>query len=432
MKLQKTEAIYNEVLHAIAASQDDLAVSAPPGSGKTHLAEACAALNRLHLKKSTLIACHTNEQADDLTRRSAQRFPKLPIARLTGSKYQASPDLETLTNVVIGSDVGGTTTITTVAKLIEIQHPPQADLLIVDEAYQMRYCDYQMIRNLAPRAIQIGDFGQIDPIVPIKVEHWAEDPYGPHVPAPKAVLARNEAHHFSLPISRRLCTDSAEILSDAFYPGLPFTGTASPAARYISLPSRATTSVLDKLLDRIAKCGSLCSVILPQRYTPVTDDELIELTVSMIKRLLARKATVRDGRKERLLNPGDIGIVAARNEQVAAMRRALGSLAGQILVETANRFQGLERKVIFALHPISGMVHPTSFDLDPGRLCVSLSRHRVLCILMSRRGVEEALSTYVPEDDRYFGQLDDPTYSGWDVHGRVWRSLVSIKRVIAV
>jgi hypothetical protein len=175
----------------------------------------------------------------------------------------------------------------------------------------------------------------------------------------------------------------------------------------------------------------LCSVTLPQRYTQVTDDALIELTVSMIKRLFARKATVRDQLKERPLYPGDIGIVAARNEQVSAMQRALGSLDGQILVETANRFQGLERKIIFALHPISGMVHPTSFDLAPGRLCVSLSRHRVLCILMCRRGVEDALSTYVPEDDRYLGQLDDPTYSGWNAHRKVWNSLANSNRVIA-
>jgi hypothetical protein len=101
------------------------------------------------------------------------------------------------------------------------------------------------------------------------------------------------------------------------------------------------------------------------------------------------------------------------------------------LVETANRFQGLERKVVLAIHPLSGLLRPTEFELNPGRMCVSMSRHSVMCILLTRAGVEETLTGYMPDDDCFLGQPDDPSFMGWRAHEAVWCRLRAEGRLLS-
>jgi hypothetical protein len=38
--------------------------------------------------------------------------------------------------------------------------------------------------------------------------------------------------------------------------------------------------------------------------------------------------------------------------------------------------QGLEREAVIVVHPLAGYRDTPPFALDPGRLCVTLSRHR--------------------------------------------------------
>ena len=59
-------------------------------------------------------------------------------------------------------------------------------------------------------------------------------------------------------------------------------------------------------------------------------------------------------------------------EQVTAVRKALGPSLRE--VQTANRFQGLERKVIVALHPLSGKHRPTELRFatpQPSRFVIA-------------------------------------------------------------
>jgi hypothetical protein len=63
---------------------------------------------------------------------------------------------------------------------------------------------------------------------------------------------------------------------------------------------------------------------------------------------------------------------------------ALGSLRGLVRVDTPERWQGLERKVMVVVHPLSGVVSPSGFDLGTGRLCVMASRHRAGLVVVSR------------------------------------------------
>ena len=111
-------------------------------------------------------------------------------------------------------------------------------------------------------------------------------------------------------------------------------------------------------------------IALPPELRPAVDPEVIRLTVQLIERLLFRRHTVSDDDGEYDLEPKHIEVVVFHREQVTAVRKALGRSLRDVHVETANRFQGLERKVIFTLHPLSGKHRPTEFAAEAGRMCV--------------------------------------------------------------
>jgi hypothetical protein len=208
-------------------------------------------------------------------------------------------------------------------------------MLMIDEAYQLKYSSFAVLRGLAPRSLTIGDPGQIDPIVQGSVRHWADDAEGPHLPAPRVVLARNEARRFQLPISRRLPSDSADIVRDAFYPGLSFSGLVTPAMRHLGLRLAGITPV-DGILDAALGCGSVAAVTLPRRVAPPADLELIDLLVEIVRRILSRDPVVVEGPMATGLKPADIGVVVSYREQVTAVAQALGPYFALQALETVG------------------------------------------------------------------------------------------------
>lgn len=113
------------------------------------------------------------------------------------------------------------------------------------------------------------------------------------------------------------------------------------------------------------------------------------------------------------LTPAMIGVACAQVAQVAAVRERLWPDLNGILVETANRFQGLERPLMFVQHPLSGRADATEFHLDAGRLCVMLSRHSVACWIFGREGIASQLRRYAPVGDRALRIDADPEFEGW-------------------
>jgi superfamily I DNA and/or RNA helicase len=127
-----------------------------------------------------------------------------------------------------------------------------------------------------------------------------------------------------------------------------------------------------------------------------------------------------------------IGVACAHVAQVNAVRERLGSDLGDVFVETANRFQGLERPLMFVQHPLSGRADATDFHLDAGRLCVLLSRHRVACWIFGREGVGRQLRRYAPTGDRSLGISDDSEFEGWRANSYLLRALAQASRVYPV
>jgi AAA domain len=321
-------------------------------------------------------------------------------------------------------------TVATVSKYTQIEglnfHP---EYLFVDEAFQVKKSDYERVRGLAAQAMLIGDPGQIRPIVQTSIRHFAADPNGPHVAAPNGLLAANAARRFELPLSRRLPQDTVDIVQPVFYPNLAFQGLAAAGDRYLD-PGFAGATQADALLDRCLQSGSLSMIALPKELRPAVDPEVIQLAVELIERMLFRRVSVTDDDAAEELDPSHIGVVVFHREQVTAVRRALGRRLRQVHVETANRFQGLERKVIIALHPLSGKHRPTEFASEAGRMCVALSRHRVACIMVGRDGIREVLDRLVPDDARFLGQVGDPLFDGWRAHSSLCDALENRNAII--
>jgi hypothetical protein len=152
--------------------------------------------------------------------------------------------------------------------------------------------------------------------------------------------------------------------------------------------------------------------------------------VDLLVRLFAWGAAVRDGRAVRPLTPEMVGVVCANVRQVAAIRERLPQACAEILVETANRLQGLERPVMLVHHPLSGRADADQFHLDAGRLCVALTRHRVACFVFARAGIEDQLRRYAPSGVRILDSAADPEFEGWSAHLALMQALRAQKRII--
>jgi hypothetical protein len=424
--LAAADATCNAILNAVTNTSDDVVVDSPPGAGKTRLLEDATGHATLVLGRRVIIACTSNDQANDAARRLAQAFPQLSIDRFMASGSERPEHLNGVNNVgivTVTADLSAPVTVATSAKYSQINGLGfQPDYLFVDETYQLKKADYDRIRGLARQAMLIGDPGQIDPIYKTSIRHFAADPDGPHLAAPYGLIGANAAHRFNLPLSRRLPQDTVEIVQPAFYATMSFRGLADAGERQLDALIAGATPT-DFLLDRCLASGSLSMIALRQEQRPPVDPEVIGLTVDLVQRLLFRRYMVQDDDGEQELLPGHIGIVAFHREQVGAIRKALGSALRDVHVETANRFQGLERKVILALHPLSGQRRPTEFSAAAGRMCVAVSRHRVACIMIGRDGIRETLDRLVPDDGRYLGQIGDPFFDGWQAHATLARAL---------
>jgi hypothetical protein len=171
-------------------------------------------------------------------------------------------------------------------------------------------------------------------------------------------------------------------------------------------------------------------VELPALITGELDERLAETVVTLIVRLLQRSAEIYDGDTERHLEASMIGVVCAHVSQVNAVRERLPAEAADVLVETSDRFQGLERPVMLVYHPLSGRADANAFHLDAGRLCVMASRHRVVCFLITRAGIEDMLLRYAPSGDRVLGLDEDAEFNGWQAHLSIARRLRERNRVV--
>lgn len=422
----KADSALRELLRTQYDREPAVILDSPPGAGKTGAVERLAAQALARRGERVMIAAQTNAQALDLVSRLATGFPRLPFHLLHSKDREPPEALLAMPNVRCTPNEpelpdGPCVAVATSAKWVYAPASVRPfDLLIVDEAYQLPEHRFLCIAGLASRVVLVGDPGQIDPVVTADTARWRSNPDGPHVSSPRALLARHPGVRvLRLPVSRRLVQSTVDVVQPAFYPDLHFEALAPPGARGI----RFGRSDGEDVLDRLAAGESLVWRGLPEATPGVNDGALAQAIADGVSRLFTREAVVWDHEGERALRPGDVGVVCAQVAQVAAVRDRLAPGLGDVLVETADRFQGLERLIMFAWHPLSGRSEIGAFQLNAGRLCVMLSRHRIGCVVMGRTGIRKRLEAEVPMGERVLGQEGDPVYEGWLAQRRILAGL---------
>jgi hypothetical protein len=308
---------------------------------------------------------------------------------------------------------------------------PRFDLLFMDESYQADADKYFAVAGLAPVHLLVGDGGQISPFSTLDdPAHWRGLPEDPLQTA-VGVLRRNHPSTpvYHLPITRRL-DGRAVRLARWFYPNFAFAPAVLPDVRELRFGTFSAANgrrrSLDRVLDGAARDG-WAHAELPQAAVLPADQETVNLLADLVQRLFDRGPHVRCERQpgRAPLKPRQVAVGVSHNDQKDFLRVALGNRGlGEVVVETANKLQGLEFEVVFVWHPLAGLLEPDGFHLDPGRLCVLLNRHRQACIVIGRTGDRDLLEHQIPPPTpAYLGWDPDPVLDGWEVHRAVFETL---------
>lgn len=404
-------------------------VKAPPGSGKTHtLIEVLSALASDGMQIA--VAAQTNSQVDDICLRWVKDHPEVRVARFS-SKGLRAPD-KFPAKVLWVTDKkelphGPGITVATTAKWSLTDLAAPYDLLAIDEAWQMSWADLMQCALVSEKFLMIGDPGQIPPVVPIDVRRWETSPRAPHEAAPEVVLTEPslESVRFvgSLPACRRLPSEAVDFVK-------PFYDFDFEA--YVPVGTRGL-ELSNGWGDALGSGRPLAlSIPTPDHGPPIeVDHEIADATAKVVGELLGGGTTLRFDDGKRPLTPADIGVTSSHRVMNSALASALGSWANQIRVDTPERWQGLERPVMIAVHPLSGVADPSAFDLETGRLCVMASRHQSGFIVLTRDHVGETLRNYVPSAEQAPGR-PDTVGRGHDAHLKFWTQLEDAGNIVAL
>lgn len=424
----------NQVLTSLAAKTGDdiesdvlglgdtgiVVVKAPPGAGKTYL--LLQLLAKLHRTHRVAVACFTNAQADDICRRCTVDQPSINVVRYLSKGAPAGQS--GATEVLSGNALptGPSVVVANTSKW-SLSNNPEFDYLLVDEAWQIAWSELMLLRNLAPRIVLIGDPGQIPPVVSIETDRWETCLAAPHRPAPERFIDANPYLPLhALPGSRRLPSDTVDLVKH-FY-DFDFGAFAAPGERFVH--AKVDQSPVGRAISGLGE-STISTLLLPtdDDGPPVEiDDEIARAISDLVTKILDSGAVYSDSpqtaKKPTLLLPEHIGIVATHRSMNTRISNRLDSRVRNLIkVDTTERWQGLERKLMIAVHPLSNTTEPSAFDLETGRLCVMASRHQSGLIIVSRDHVQDTLDTHIPSADQPLGRPDS-TGRGLEGHRRFW------------
>ncbi len=402
-------------------------VKAPPGSGKTHLLMKVVQAAK---KMRVAIATQTRSQADDICHRLVSQFKITPIRFAAASSARVARDYPVVTDK---QDLpkGPCVVVATSAKWGMIAAPQPFDVMFIDEAWQLAWADFMLLGHVAGRFVLIGDPGQISPVVTIDTGRWETAPRAPHHPAPDLVRRQRprDLLNLDLPATRRLPHDTVEYIRP-FY-DFPFASWAEPGERSLLASGRSKDGI-DAAIDRLAT-GSVVALTLstPDEGPPLEEDhELAAVAGQVAQRLLSRAAKVVMSGKSKDLEACEIGLCATHRVMNAAMELKLpAGLRRKVNVDTLERWQGLERPIMVMAHPLSGVVQPSDFDLETGRLCVMASRHQAGLIIVTRDHIGHTLDAHLPAAEQPVGR-PDVAGQGHHQNRQFWDTLIKNDRLV--
>ncbi|MBV9602548.1 MAG: DNA2/NAM7 family helicase, partial [Chloroflexi bacterium] len=257
-----------------------------------------------------------------------------------------------------------------------------ADVLVVDEAWQMDYADLGGLGPLSSQVVLVGDPGQIAPVVTGDTSRWRDWSAGPQRAAPDALLAAYPDAMTQLRLSHtwRLGPQTTALIQPAFYPNLPFDSARPP--RHVQLGGIFLPELSVRAVQTLAGPG----------------DPILATTAAERVRELIDGGVVVDHEGNRTpLVAHELAVITPHVEQASAVAARLADLGG-VLIGTVNQAQGLEREAVVVIHPLAGYREAPAFATDSGRLCVALSRHRAHVTIILDADTELVLRHAQTED----------------------------------
>jgi hypothetical protein len=430
------EAMRADLLRLVGR-QAAVVAAAPAGAGKSQFVATTVDLLRAAGLRVAL-AAPTNDQVQSLVRRVKSLNPDLPVAFVHSQGHELPGDAAALPGVTQPSAADAQRqrdplVIATLDKLADAflrNGLAGFDVLVIDEAYQADAARYYTAASVAATHLLVGDTGQLDPFSPLDdATYWRGGPEDPLQTA-VGVLLRNHPSTpvHQIPVTWRLSPRAVPV-ARCFYPGHAFSAAVRPGVRQLRLtrpgPGSQVLAPIDAALDEAAGSG-WAHVTLPGAPVLSADPATAVLIRELVHRLLARSAQVdcenRLGPTD--LRPSEIAVGVSHNDQKDLLRALLDDYGlSAVRVETANRLQGLTFEVVVAWHPLAGAPVTDAFHLDPGRLCVLLTRHRQACIVVGRDSDRALLEGVPPATPGFLGWDPDPVLDGWDAHEGVFRLL---------
>ncbi len=431
-----TEAIRADVINRAGGNSATVAM-APAGAGKSHFIGVTAGLlSQRGLRVA--VAAPTNMQAHNLVENITDLNPGLPVAFVHAAGRELPPVLAARPGVSQPTAADAQAqdeplVVATVDKFSDAHLRNGLggfDVLLLDEAFQTDAGRYYTAAHVGFSHLLVGDSGQLDPFstVPDAV-HWRggqEDPLQTAV----GVLMRNhpDTPVHRMPVTRRLDPRAVPVARQ-FYPGHDFEAAVMEGVRELRLerpgPGRRSLAAVDRSIDEAALSG-WSHLLLPAAPILSADLTTAELIRDVVLRIFNRQARVRceTRRTAAELRQSDVAVGVSHNDQKDLLRTIFDSagLSG-VAVETANRLQGLTYQFVVAWHPLAGATEADSFHLDPGRLCVLLTRHRHGCVVVGRETDQDLLNSIPPATPGYLGWQPDPVLDGWEAHEGVFRLL---------
>jgi hypothetical protein len=417
---------------SLLGSEAAVAVKAPAGAGKSYLVGTAVGDLR-GAGARVVVAAPTNEQVFGLVELLASRHPGETVTAVLASG-RVLPTSAQRSNVTQLDAVTASTSDLVVATIAKLGYSADTlgarDALVMDEAFQADAAGYYSIGALAPTHLLVGDSGQLDPFSTMdNPDRWrglAEDPLQTAV----GVLLRNrpETIVHQMPISRRL-DPRAVALVRAFYPGHAFEAVVLPGVRELTLAPAIAADPVTRTVDRVletASAGGWAHLELPEADVLTADPATIDAITRLVRRLSERAPAIRGEYTTGSvpLRPEQIAVGVSHNDQKDYLRASLDSAGFQaVKVDTANKLQGLQYEIVIAWHPLAGLPDADGFHLDPGRLCVLLTRHRQACIVVGRASDRTLVAGLPPATPAYLGWDPDPVLDGWEVHQSVFDGL---------
>jgi AAA domain len=424
--------------------QRAVVITAPAGAGKTRLIADVVGQARQRQWR-VAVGAPTNEQVFGLVRAIATRNPSQMVTFVPANGVSLPEPIRSLPNVAVATrtaQAGGAGIIVgTLDKLGDAFNRGDLlprDGLVVDEAFQADAARYYAVASLAPVHLLVGDGGQLNPFSTMDgADRWrglAEDPLQTAV----GVLLRNHPTTpvYQLPVTRRLDPRTVPV-ARSFYPGHLFEAAVLSGIRELRLLQGVTRNprgrAVDRALDLAARAG-WAHLELPDSPVLTADPDTIELLVALATRLFARGPQVRCEQQPtwQPLQPRRVAIGVSHNDQKDLLRVALDAAGlDEMVVNTANKLQGLEFDMVLAWHPLAGLPEPDGFHLDPGRLAVLLTRHRHACVVVGRAADRALIDQLPPTTPAYLGWDPDPVLDGWDAHQQVFACLDAYRVAVA-